>query len=101
MASGPGPGGGPGMAEPVRSVLHDVQEAVGATFRDEDGWLWTESIGSDVAGDEAVRGGLAIWDIYPLGKWGSSGSDGRAAIQRGFTPDPSRQRPTTVQHGAF
>ncbi len=89
------------MAEPVRSVLHDVQEAVGATFRDEDGWLWTESIGSDLAGYEAVRDGLAIWDIYPLVKWEISGSDARAAIQRVFTADLSRQRPATVKYGAF
>jgi len=89
------------MAEPVRSVLYDVQEAVGATFRDEDGWLWTESIGSDAAGYEAVRDGLAIWDIYPLVKWEISGPDARAAIQRVFTADLSRQRPGTVKYGAF
>ncbi len=89
------------MAEPVRSVLHDVQEAAGATFRDEYGWLWTESIGSDLAGYEAVRDGLAIWDIYPLVKWEISGPDASAAIQRVFTADLGRQRPATVKYGAF
>ena len=33
------------MSEPVKSVLHEVQEARGATFRDDDGWLWTMSFG--------------------------------------------------------
>lgn len=89
------------MAEPVRSALHDVQAAAGATFRDEDGWLWTESIGSDLAGYEAVRDGLAIWDIYPLVKWQISGPDARAAIQRVFTADLSRQRLATVKYGTF
>jgi len=89
------------MAEPVRSVLHDAQAAVGATFRDDDGWLWTESIGSDLAGYEAVRDGLAIWDIYPLVKWQISGPDARAAIQRIFTADLSRQRLATVRYGTF
>ncbi len=89
------------MAEPVRSVLHEAQEAVGATFRDEDGWLWTESIGSDLAGYEAVRDSLAIWDIYPLVKWAVSGPDARAAIQRVFTADLAPQRPATVKYGAF
>lgn len=89
------------MAEPVRSVLYDAQAAAGATFRDEHGWLWTESIGSDLAGYEAVRDGLAIWDIYPLVKWEVSGPDAAAAIQRVFTADLSRQRPATVRYGAF
>src|SRR5579859_531393 len=89
------------MAEPVRSVLHDAQAAVGATFRDEDGWLWTESIGSDLAGYEAVRDGLAIWDIYPLVKWHVSGPDACVAIQRVFTADLSRQRLATVKYGTF
>lgn len=89
------------MSEPVRSVLHEAQEAVGATFRDEDGWLWTESIGSDLAGYEAVRDGLAIWDIYPLIKWGVTGPDARAAIQRVYTVDLSGQGVGKVKYGAF
>src|SRR5215470_6578060 len=95
------PAGGPVMAEPVRSVLYDVQAAAGATFRDEDGWLWTDSVGSDLAGYEAVRDGLAIWDIYPLVKFQISGPGAGAAIQRVFTADLRHQRPATVKYGTF
>src|SRR5260370_16249516 len=101
MLGGAALAGGPVMAEPVRSVLYDVQAAAGATFRDDGGWLWTESIGSDLAGYEAVRDGLAVWDIYPLLKWQISGSDAGAAIQRVFTADLSGQRPATVKYGTF
>jgi len=89
------------VSEPVKSVLHDAQEAVGATFREEDGWLWTESIGSDLAGYEAVRDGMAIWDIYPLIKWEITGPDAGAAIQRVYTADLSRQGIGKVKYGAF
>src|SRR5450631_1789573 len=32
---------GPTEPGPIRSVLHQVQEDRGATFRDDDGWFWT------------------------------------------------------------
>jgi aminomethyltransferase len=93
--------GGPVVGEPVRSVLHDVQEAAGAAFKDEYGWLWTESIGSALAAYEAVRDGMAIWDLYPLVKWEISGSDASAAIQRVFTADLGHVRQAAVKYGAF
>jgi aminomethyltransferase len=89
------------VSEPVKSVLHEAQEAAGATFRDEDGWLWTESIGSDLAGYEAVRDGMAIWDIYPLIKWEVTGPHARAAIQRVYTVDLTGQGVGKVKYGAF
>jgi aminomethyltransferase len=89
------------MTEPVKSVLHDVQEARGATFRDDDGWLWTMGFGDGLAGYEAISGGAAIWDVYPLVKWDVSGPQATAAIGRVFTGDVAGQAAGQVKYGAF
>lgn len=89
------------MADTVRSVLHEVQEAQGATFRDDGGWWWTESFGNHPAGYEAVRGGAAIWDVYPMVKTVVTGPDAEAGIQRVFTRDLSTQQPGQVRYGPF
>jgi glycine cleavage system T protein (aminomethyltransferase) len=86
---------------PIRSVLYDVQEALGATFVDYDGWLWTDSFGDHPKGYEAVRGGVVVWDVYPMVKWVVTGPDARAAIQRVFTRDLSTQRVGQVRYGPF
>ncbi len=89
------------MPETIRSVLHDIQETQGATFREDSGWFWTEGFGNHPAGYEAVRGGVAIWDVYPLVKWDVSGPDAAAVIQRVFTRDLSTQKVGQVRYGAF
>ena len=89
------------MSDPVKSVLHDVQEARGATFRDDDGWYWTMSFGDGSAGYEALRDGTAIWDVYPMARRVVTGPDSRAAIQRVFTNDLSRSQVGQVKYGAF
>ena len=89
------------MSEPIRSVLHDVQEARGATFRDDDGWYWTMGFGNGLAGYEAIRGGVSMWDVYPLVKWDVTGPDATAAIQRVFTNDVVAQAVGQVKYGAF
>jgi len=87
--------------EPVRSVLHDVQEAVGATFVDYDGWEWVDSFGDHPRGYQAVRGGVVVWDVYPMVKWDVVGPDSTAFIQRVFTRDLSVQQVGQVRYGAF
>jgi aminomethyltransferase len=89
------------VTETIRSVLHDVQEAQGATFRDDGGWFWTESFGDHPRGYEAVRRGAAIWDVYPLVKWDVTGPDAQAGVQRIFTRDLSTMRAGQVRYGAF
>jgi len=86
---------------PVRSVLHDVQQQLGATFRDDDGWYWTMGFGDGLAGYQAVRRGAAIWDVYPLVKWDVTGTQAKQAIQRVFTADLSAQEVGQVKYGAF
>src|SRR5438874_660121 len=89
------------MVEPVRSVLHDTQAAAGATFRDDDGWLWTTGFGDPAGGYAAIRDGAALWDVYPLVKWDVSGPEAARAIQRVFTGDVHGQVPGQVRYGAF
>jgi aminomethyltransferase len=92
---------GPTQPGPIRSVLHQVQEDRGATFRDDDGWFWTMGFGDGLAGYEAIRGGVAIWDVYPLVKWDVTGRQAGAAIQRVFTADLAAQEVGQVKYGAF
>jgi aminomethyltransferase len=89
------------MTEPVRSVLHDAQVAQGATFRDDDGWLWTMGFGDPAAGYAAIRDGVSMWDVYPLVKWDVTGPQAAAAIQRVFTRDVGAQAIGQVCYGAF
>jgi aminomethyltransferase len=91
------------MSETVRSVLHDVQEAAGATFRDDDGWFWTMSFGASEAqrGYSAMIGGATAWDVYPLVKWDVTGPQATEAIQRVFTQDVMLQQPGQVKYGGF
>ena len=86
---------------PIRSVLYDVQEAMGADFVDYDGWLWTNSFGDHPKGYEAVRGGVVVWDVYPMVKWDVTGPDAPALIQRVFTRDLSTQQVGQVRYGPF
>jgi aminomethyltransferase len=91
------------MSEPVKSVLHEVQEAAGATFRDDDGWYWTMSFGTDRASDgyQAMISGATMWDVYPLVKWDVTGPQATQAIQRVFTQDLGAQQAGQVKYGAF
>jgi aminomethyltransferase len=89
------------VTETIRSVLHEVQESQGATFVDDGGWYWTETFGDHPRGYQAVRGGAAIWDVYPLVKWDVTGPDAGAGVQRIFTRDLSTMKPGQVRYGAF
>jgi aminomethyltransferase len=93
----------PGGREPeaVRSILHDAQVAQGATFRDDDGWLWTTGFGDPAAGYTAVTEGAAAWDVYPLVKWDVTGPQAAAAVQKVCTADVLGQQPGQVRYGAF
>jgi aminomethyltransferase len=89
------------VAEPIRSVLYDVQAEQGATFEDFDGWLWTATLGDPAAEYEAIRTGVAMWDVYPLVKWDFSGPDALRAVQRIFTNDVRSLAPGRARYGAF
>ncbi len=89
------------MTEPVKSVLHGVQEEAGAAFMEDGGWLWTTTLGDPQAEYEAVRQSAGMWDVFALQKWDVTGPDAAAAVQRTFTGDVSRLEVGQVKYGPF
>ncbi len=87
--------------EAIKTALHDVQAAMGATFAAEGGWYWLDSFG-DVAGEyRAVREGVGVWDMSPLIKWDWRGSEAGAAVQRVFSNDALGMETGQVRYGGF
>ncbi|MEX0755067.1 MAG: aminomethyltransferase family protein [Actinomycetota bacterium] len=90
-----------GQEEPIKTALHDVQKAMGASFAAEGGWYWLDGFG-DVPGEyRAVREGVGVWDMSPLIKWEWRGSDAAAAIQRVFSNDTPGMEVGQVRYGGF
>ncbi|HEY2804039.1 MAG TPA: hypothetical protein VGJ67_09005, partial [Actinomycetota bacterium] len=46
--------------------FHERQRALGATFYEDTGWLWTRSFGDPVQEYWAVRRDAALWDVSAL-----------------------------------
>jgi aminomethyltransferase len=87
--------------EPIKSVLHGVQEAAGAEFMEDGGWVWTTTFGDAEAEYTAVRENAGMWDVYGLQKWDVTGPDAAAAVQRTFTGDVARIAVGQVKYGPF
>ena len=62
--------------------FHERQRALGATFYEDMGWLWTRSFGDPVAEYWAVRREAGLWDVSALVKWRFTGPDTLAALDR-------------------
>jgi len=89
------------MSDPIRTAFHGVQEARGATFMEEGGWLWSESFGDAAAEYAAVRDGVGMWDVSPLNKWDFRGPDAVEAAQRVHSNDILGLEVGQVRYGAF
>ena len=89
------------MTEPVKSVLHGVQEDAGAAFLEDSGWLWTTTLGDPEAEYHAVRQSAGMWDVFALQKWDVTGPDAAAAAQRTFAGDLSRLEVGQVKYAPF
>ncbi len=89
------------MSESVRGALHELHEARGATFVQEDGWEWVESYGDREREYAAVRRGVGLWDLSPLNKWAFRGPDATEAVQRVHANDILGMRAGQVRYGAF
>lgn len=89
------------MSDPIRTAFHGVQEARGATFMEEGGWLWSVSFGEPTAEYDAVRGGVGMWDVSPLNKWDFRGPDAVEAAQRVHSNDILGLEIGQVRYGAF
>jgi aminomethyltransferase len=89
------------MTEPVKSVLHGVQEEAGAAFLEDGGWMWTTTLGDPRAEYDAVRQNAGMWDVFALQKWDITGPDAAAAAQRTFTGDVSTLQVGQVKYAPF
>jgi aminomethyltransferase len=79
--------------------FHMRQRALGATFYEDMGWLWTRSFGDPVAEYWAVRRRVGLWDVSALVKWRFSGPDAAAALDRLTTRRILSLAPGTVRYG--
>jgi len=89
------------VSDPIRGAFTDIQAAMGATFVDEGGWLWTGGFGDPEGEYAAVREGVGMWDLSPLNKWEFRGPDAVEAVQRVHSNDVLRMADGQVRYGAL
>ena len=88
-------------SQPQHSPFYESAQAMGATFMEEGGWLWTEGFGDADAEYRGVRHDLGVWDVSPLNKWEFRGPDALAAAQRLHTNNILGMEVGQVRYGAF
>lgn len=81
--------------------FHAKQRALGATFYEDYGTLWTASFGDPVSEYWSVRKDAALWDFYALVKFRLTGRDTLAALDRLFTRRLADAEPGLVRYGMF
>lgn len=79
--------------------FHERQRAVGGTFYEDYGSLWTATFGDPVSEYWSVRRGAALWDTYALVKFHLTGRDTLPALDRLFTRRLARAEPGVVRYG--
>lgn len=79
--------------------FHEKQRAVGGTFYEDYGTLWTATFGDPVSEYWSVRRGAALWDTYALVKFHLTGRDTLLALDRLFTRRLARAEPGVVRYG--
>ncbi|MCJ7832439.1 MAG: aminomethyltransferase family protein [Actinobacteria bacterium] len=89
------------MSEPTKTALHDKLEAMGATFSEDGGWWWFETLGDVQAEYNAVRTNVAVWDLSPLIKWEFKGPQAAAAADFINANDIVGAKPGQVRYGPF
>ncbi len=77
------------MSEPRRSPLHELHEALGASFTDFGGWLMPVRYSSDLAEHHAVRTAAGIFDISHMAEFVVRGPDAAAFLDAALTLDAS------------
>jgi aminomethyltransferase len=89
------------MSESNKSVLTEIQDQQGATWMEDGDWYWTVNLGDPAGEYEAIRSGVALWDVYGLQKWDVTGPDAQAVVQRVFTNNLATLTVGQVKYGAF
>jgi aminomethyltransferase len=88
-------------AEIRRGPLFERQHALGATFYDDYGRLWTASFGDVDREYEAIRGTAMVWDISPLSKFHLKGPQVWPALERLTTRPVAGDEPGQVRYTAI
>jgi aminomethyltransferase len=85
----------------AKSVMYDVQAAMGATFTSFWGWIWTESFGDALGEHRAIREGVGAVDVSSLIEWEWTGPDSLLAAQRLCTNDILGLSIGQIRYGPF
>jgi aminomethyltransferase len=86
---------------PQKGPFHERQRALGATFHEDGGRLWTGSFGDPTQEYWAVRRDAGLWDVSALVKWRFTGPDTLAALDRLTTRKVIALAPGTVRYGVI
>jgi aminomethyltransferase len=81
-----------------RGPLFERQRALGATFYEDYGRLWTASFGDPDGEYRAARTDAVIWDVSALSKWHLTGPDTEAALERLTTRTMADDAPGQVRY---
>ncbi len=87
-------------SEPKHTAFHGVQEELGATWTEWEGWSWADHFGDPVAEHQATRQALNLWDESPLRKWVLRGPDALTLCDVLFANDMSTLADGQVRYGA-
>lgn len=79
--------------------FHEKQRALGGTFYEDYGTLWTATFGDPVSEYWSVRRDAALWDTYALVKFHLTGRDTLLALDRLFTRRVAGAEPGIVRYG--
>lgn len=80
--------------------FHERQRALGATFYEDLGSLWTRSFADPVGEYWAVRRDAGLWDVSALVKWRFTGPDALAALDRLTSRRMIGADPGVIRYGA-
>jgi aminomethyltransferase len=83
-----------------KGPFHERQVALGGTFYEDLGNLWTRAFGDPVGEYWAVRRSVGLWDVSALVKWRFSGPDTLAALDRLTTRRMLAAAPGVIRYGA-
>jgi len=83
-----------------KGPFHARQVAIGGSFYEDLGNLWTRSFDDPVGEYWAVKRGTGLWDVSALAKWRFTGPDALAALDRLFTRDLCGASAGTIRYGA-
>lgn len=81
-----------------RGPLFERQRALGATFFEDYGRLWTASFGDPEGEYRAAHEEAVVWDVSALSKWHVTGPDALAAMDRLTTRPTAPDRPGQVRY---